>query len=246
MDDQVVRSQIAAHYPQARIRQVPVDDDPIFVHVGEQAWGLTLRSGGPEYVPLRTFRDDDLLDPGSDPLLAVIGSLSALRPGERVLSPACCCAPWAPTGPRPTSRRPSRTRASSGPTRPTPTRPSPSNWTASPWPCWAWGRPGRPQGLPVGAGRRVSQGVAPGFGFSALRPHRRGLGLVALEAGPQPGLRPVADQGEGLPHRLRRRAPGRRRAARASGGRTAGQGACWSRWPPPTATTTTPLGPGSG
>ena len=61
-------------------------DDPIFVHAGEQAWGLTLRSGGPEYVPLRTFRDDDLLDPGSDPLLAVIGSLSALRPGERVLA----------------------------------------------------------------------------------------------------------------------------------------------------------------
>ena len=85
-DDQVVRSQLSAHYPQARIRQVPVDEDPIFVHSGEQAWGLTLRSGGPEYVPLRTFRDDDLLDPGSDPLLAVIGSLSALRPGERVLA----------------------------------------------------------------------------------------------------------------------------------------------------------------
>ena len=85
-DDQVVRQQLSAHYPQARIRQVSVDDDPIFVHGGEQAWGLTLRSGGPEYVPLRTFRDDDLLDPGSDPLLAVIGSLSALRPGERVLA----------------------------------------------------------------------------------------------------------------------------------------------------------------
>ena len=85
-DDQVVRSQLSAHYPQARIRQVPVDEDPIFVHAGEQAWGVTLRSGGPEYVPLRTFRDDDLLDPGSDPLLAVIGSLSALRPGERVLA----------------------------------------------------------------------------------------------------------------------------------------------------------------
>ena len=85
-DDRVVRSQLSAHYPQARIRQVALDDDPIFVHVGEQAWGLTLRVDGPEYVPLRTFRDDDLLDPGSDPLLAVIGSLSALRPGERVLT----------------------------------------------------------------------------------------------------------------------------------------------------------------
>ena len=85
-DDQVVRQQLTAHYPQARIHQVTVEDDPIFVHVGEQAWGLTLRAGGPEYLPLRTFRDDDLLDPGSDPLIAIIGALSALRPGERVLS----------------------------------------------------------------------------------------------------------------------------------------------------------------
>ena len=84
-EDQVVRGQIAAHYPQARIRQVPVDEDPIFVHVGEQAWGMTLRADGPEYVPLRTFRDDDLLDPGSDPLIALIGALSELEDGERVL-----------------------------------------------------------------------------------------------------------------------------------------------------------------
>ena len=37
-------------------------------------------------MPLRTFRDDDLLDPGSDPLIAIIGALSALRPGERVVA----------------------------------------------------------------------------------------------------------------------------------------------------------------
>ena len=85
-DDQVVRSQLAAHYPQARIREVPVDEDPIFLHGGEQAWGMTLRAGGPEYVPLRTFRDDDLLDPGSDPLIALMGALSELEEGERVLS----------------------------------------------------------------------------------------------------------------------------------------------------------------
>ena len=85
-DGQVVRSQLSAHYPQARIRQVPVDEDSIFVHRGEHAWGLTLRAGGPEYVPLRTFRDDDLLDAGSDPLLSVIGALSNLREGERVLA----------------------------------------------------------------------------------------------------------------------------------------------------------------
>ena len=84
-DDQVIRQQLAAHYPQARIRRVPVDEDPIFVHQGEQAWGMTLRADGPEYVPLRTFRDDDLLDPGSDPLIALMGALSELEEGERVL-----------------------------------------------------------------------------------------------------------------------------------------------------------------
>ncbi len=85
-DDRVVRQQIAAHYPQARIREVAPGDDPMRRRQGELAWGLNLRAEGPEYVPLRTFRDDDLLDPGSDPLLAVIGSLSSLRPGERIVS----------------------------------------------------------------------------------------------------------------------------------------------------------------
>ena len=85
-DDRVVRSQVAAHYPQARIQQVPQEDDPLRISENEQAWSMTLRSGGPDYVPLRTFRDDDLLDPGSDPLIAVIGALSALRPGERIVA----------------------------------------------------------------------------------------------------------------------------------------------------------------
>ena len=53
---------------------------------GEQAWSMTLRADGPEYVPLRTFRDDDLLDPGSDPLIALMGALSALYQGERVVA----------------------------------------------------------------------------------------------------------------------------------------------------------------
>ncbi len=86
LDDQVVRSQIAAHYPQARIQTVPSDDDPLRLDQGEQAWGMTLRADGPECVPLRTFRDDDLLDPGSDPLIALMGALSALYHGERVVA----------------------------------------------------------------------------------------------------------------------------------------------------------------
>ena len=41
---------------------------------------------GPEYLPMRTFRDDDLLDRGSDPLISVIGPLSDLEEGERVVT----------------------------------------------------------------------------------------------------------------------------------------------------------------
>ena len=86
LDDRVVRAQLSAHYPQARIQRVDEEDDPLRLEEGEQAWAVTLRADGPEYVPLRTFRDDDLLDPGSDPLIALMGALSALYEGERVVA----------------------------------------------------------------------------------------------------------------------------------------------------------------
>ncbi|MYB84603.1 MAG: type IV secretion system DNA-binding domain-containing protein [Chloroflexi bacterium] len=85
-DEDVLRGQIAVHYPQARTRQVEPEDDPLRLDEGDQAWTMTLRSGGPEYVPLRTFNDRDLTDPGSDPLLAPLGALSGLNPGERVIA----------------------------------------------------------------------------------------------------------------------------------------------------------------
>ncbi len=86
LDDQVVRRQLAAHYPQAGIHDVPDGDDPLRLAAGEQAWAMTLRPGGPEYVPLRVFADDDLLDPGSDPILALLGALGEAQEGERVVA----------------------------------------------------------------------------------------------------------------------------------------------------------------
>ena len=82
----MVRGQIAAHYPQARVRKVETEEDPLRLGEGEQAWSMTLRADGPEYVSIRTFRDDDLLDPGSDPIIALLGSLSSLREDERVVA----------------------------------------------------------------------------------------------------------------------------------------------------------------
>ncbi len=86
LDEQAVRAQLSAHYPQARIHVVSEEDDPLSLDEGEQAWSMTLRSSGPDYAPLRVFRDDDLLDPGSDPLLALMGALSDLNDGERVVA----------------------------------------------------------------------------------------------------------------------------------------------------------------
>ena len=85
-DEDVVRGQISSHYPQARIREVAPEEDPLRLDEGEQAYTAVLRPSGPEYVPLRTFNDRDLTDPGSDPLLAPLGALSGLNPGERVVS----------------------------------------------------------------------------------------------------------------------------------------------------------------
>ena len=86
LEDQVVRGQIAARYPQAQIQEISAEDDPLRLAEDEQAWSMTLRADGPEYVPLRTFRDDDLLDPGSDPLIALMGALSNLNEGERIVA----------------------------------------------------------------------------------------------------------------------------------------------------------------
>ena len=84
--DQIVRGQVGVHYPQARIRDISAERDYMRLAEGEQAWSLVLRASGPEYAPLRLFRDQDLVEPGSDPLLAPLGALAGLKEGERLVS----------------------------------------------------------------------------------------------------------------------------------------------------------------
>ena len=129
LDAAVVRGQLSAHYPQARIRKVDPEDDPLRLEEGEQAWSMTLRADGPEYVPLRTFRDDDLLDPGSDPLIALMGALTALNEGERVVA-RLMLRSLGQTGRSLTWTRHTSVPAWSRGSPPTPSRPSPSRWTA--------------------------------------------------------------------------------------------------------------------
>ena len=130
IDGQVVLGQLSAHYPQARIQELHPGEDPLWVRDGEQAWSMTLRADGPEYVPLRTFRDDDLLDPGSDPLIALLGALTALRPGERTVARLLPALPRSRLVAAPHGKGPQEAPAWSRESRPTPTRPSRCRWTA--------------------------------------------------------------------------------------------------------------------
>ena len=117
-EDSFVKQQLGVHYPQAKVNEVSPEDDRLRLAEGEQAWSMNLRLSGPEYLPLRTFKDDDLRDQGSDPMISVIGALSDLRDGERLVARIRLLSlgpEWATT----TRRRPS---AGSGPTRPTPPR----------------------------------------------------------------------------------------------------------------------------
>ena len=75
--------QLEEHYPQAEL-SVP-SRDPLRVREGERALTRVLRVTGPEPVPIRTFKNDEVSEEGSDPLLKVTGALGRLREGERVL-----------------------------------------------------------------------------------------------------------------------------------------------------------------
>ena len=187
---------------------------------------MTLRAGGPEYVPLRTFRDDDLLDPGSDPLIALMGALSELEEGERVL----CRLLLRSLGPDWSQSHQARAHRQAVPDNREP------SYTYQTKPLQLDGVTMAVLGAGALAALKGYLWVQDGeilkasllAAGSGARSHRGGLGLVALEAGPQPGLRPSPGAGEGLPRRLRRRAPGHRRAAgldpSPAGRGTAGRG----------------------
>ena len=202
-DGSFVRQQVGGRYPQARVNEASLEDDPLRLSEEEQAYSTSLRLRGPEYLPLRTFRDDDLLDPGSDPLISVIGSLSDLEEGEAAGGPAEAALP----GTRVVQRPPGEgvRQAVGGPEQLSPShqvtdRPQRRGDHGH---HWAHCRAGAPV-LPVGAAGGDVEGGAAGTG-RGFPGGPGGLGLVAHQEvalrGQVPG--PDAHPGEGLPHRLR-------------------------------------------
>ena len=174
---------------------------------------MTLRADGPEYVPLRVFRDErpprPRLGPPHRPPGGAVeperqrahrGAADAALPGTRLVAETTWRRPT--SGPVEERRDPSYTYQ---------TKPLQTDGVtmavlglaalaALRGYLWVQGG-GDVEGSPDGSG-------------SHRRPGRRGLALAPHQEGPKARLRPPAHQGEGGPHRLRRRASDRRRPAR--------------------------------
>ena len=78
--------QVQARYPQAIIRQLAQEDDPLVLHKGETVSVVELRAGAQAYLPLHAWRERELLQEGADPLLGILGVFNHLPPSMRVVA----------------------------------------------------------------------------------------------------------------------------------------------------------------
>jgi hypothetical protein len=78
--------QVQARYPQAIIRPVSECDDPFALRESETASVVELRAGAAAYLPLRAWRERELLQEGADPLLGILGVFNHLPAHLRVVT----------------------------------------------------------------------------------------------------------------------------------------------------------------
>jgi len=78
--------QVQARYPQALMRQLTRQDDPLVLREGELVSAVELRAGAAAYLPLRRWRERELLQEGADPLLGILGVFNHLPPTMRVVA----------------------------------------------------------------------------------------------------------------------------------------------------------------
>ena len=65
MSQKHLADQVQARYPQAIIRSVSQEDDPLTLREGEMVSAIELRAGAAAYLPLRAFRERELLQEGA-------------------------------------------------------------------------------------------------------------------------------------------------------------------------------------
>ena len=81
------RRALQAQFPQAHLQQVTPEADPMHFNDNEVAYTQTLRVVGPEFLPIQTFDHREAMEEGgADPLTPVLGALSGLAEGERMVS----------------------------------------------------------------------------------------------------------------------------------------------------------------
>lgn len=83
---QQVEMQLRARYPQAEVRDLKSEADPLALQQGEMVSVLELRPGAASHLPLRTWTDRELEAAGTDPLVGVLAALSRVPPGMRVVA----------------------------------------------------------------------------------------------------------------------------------------------------------------
>jgi len=90
---QHLEDQLGAAYPQAELRRLDLDRypglDPARLGPGEQVIACALALRGPQYLPLRTFRDAEVEATKSaqaDPVLGILAALGDLPDGWRGLA----------------------------------------------------------------------------------------------------------------------------------------------------------------
>ena len=86
MTQRHLADQVQARYPQAIIRQLAQEDDPLALREGETVSVVELRAGAAAYLPLRALRERELLQEGADPLLGILGVFNHLPPHMRVVT----------------------------------------------------------------------------------------------------------------------------------------------------------------
>jgi hypothetical protein len=101
---QHLADQVQARYPQATIQPVATEDDPLVVRTGETVSVVELRAGAVAYLPLRTWRERELLQEGADPLLGVLAVFNHLPIQMRVVAQLALL-PASPTWSQPYRRK---------------------------------------------------------------------------------------------------------------------------------------------
>ena len=86
MSQRHLADQVQARYPQAIIRPVEQPEDPLSLREGEMVSAVELRAGAAAYLPLRAFRERELLQEGADPLLGILGVFNHLPSHMRVVT----------------------------------------------------------------------------------------------------------------------------------------------------------------